>query len=121
MLLDHAVRHRETLMPGRTHGQIGLPITFGFKAAVWSREVRRHIQRLKELAPRLAVGQLAGGVGSMSSYADQGLELLARFCTRLKLNVPDISWDTARDNLAEFGNLAAVISATLAKMANEIY
>lgn len=120
-LLEHAARHRETLMPGRTHGQIGLPITFGFKAAVWAREVRRHIQRLKELAPRLAVGQLAGGVGSVSSYGDKGLELLARLCACLKLNVPEISWDTARDNLAEFANVAAMISATLAKIANEIY
>jgi adenylosuccinate lyase len=120
-LLEHAARHRETLMPGRTHGQFGLPITFGFKAAVWAREVRRHIQRLKELAPRLAVGQLAGGVGSVSSYGDKGLELLARLCACLKLNVPEISWDTARDNLAEFANVAAMISATLAKIANEIY
>ncbi len=121
MLLTQVAHHRETLMPGRTHGQIGLPITFGFKAAVWACEIRRHIQRLKELAPRLAVGQLAGGVGSVSSYGDKGLELLARFCARLRLNVPDISWDTARDNLAEFGNLAAIVSATLAKIANEIY
>lgn len=120
-LLAHADKQRETLMPGRTHGQIGLPITFGFKAAVWAREVRRHIQRLRELAPRIAVGQLAGGVGSVSSYGDLGLELLARFCARLQLNVPEISWDTARDRLAEFGNLAAMIAATLAKIANEIY
>lgn len=120
-LLEHAARHRETLMPGRTHGQIGLPITFGFKCAVWVREVRRHIQRLKELAPRLAVGQLAGGVGSVSSYGDQGLELLARFCARLQLNVPGISWDTARDTIAEFGNLAAMVAATLAKIGTEIY
>lgn len=120
-LLDDAQRHRETLMPGRTHGQIGLPITFGFKCAVLAAEVRRHIERLKEIAPRIAVGQLAGGVGSVSSYGDQGLALLSRFCARLDLNMPDISWDTARDSIAEFGNLCALISATLAKIGNEIY
>ncbi|MBI4673890.1 MAG: adenylosuccinate lyase family protein [Chloroflexi bacterium] len=120
-LLDHAVRHRDTIMPGRTHGQIGLPITFGFKCAVWASEVRRHIQRLKELAPRLYVGQLAGAVGSVSSYGDKGLELQAGFCARLQLKPPDISWDTARDTIAEFGNLAALVSATLAKLGTEIY
>ncbi len=120
-LLDDAERHRETLMPGRTHAQIGLPITFGFKCAVLASEVRRHIQRLKEIAPRIAVGQLAGGVGSVSSYGDKGLLLLERFCARLELNVPDISWDTARDGIAEFANLAAIIAATLAKIGNEIY
>jgi adenylosuccinate lyase len=121
LLLGLAARHRETLMPGRTHGQIGLPITFGFKCAVWASEVRRHIRRLKVMAPRVATGQLAGGVGSVSSYGGQGLELLARFCARLQLNAPDISWDTARDNLADFVNLAAMIAATLAKIGSEIY
>lgn len=120
-LLDRASREKETLMPGRTHGQIGLPITFGFKSAVWAREIRRHINRLRELAPRLAVGQLAGAVGSVSSYGSHGLELQARFCARLKLAPPDISWDTARDTLAEFGNLAAMVAATLAKIGTEIY
>lgn len=120
-LLQHAARERDTLMPGRTHGQIGLPITFGFKCAVWASEVRRHIGRIKQIAPRLAVGQLAGGVGSVSSYGDQGLDLLARFCARLNLSIPAISWDTARDTIAEFGNLASMIAATLAKIGNEIY
>ncbi|MEP7200934.1 MAG: adenylosuccinate lyase family protein, partial [Chloroflexota bacterium] len=120
-LLDDAQRHRDTLMPGRTHGQIGLPITFGFKCAVIASEVRRHLERLKEIAPRIAVGQLAGGVGSVSSYGDKGLALLSRFCARLDLNVPDISWDTARDGVAEFGNWCAMVAATLAKIGNEIY
>lgn len=121
ILLGHASQERETLMPGRTHGQIGLPITFGFKSAVWASEVRRHIARLKELAPRIAVGQLAGAVGSVSSYGTLGLDLQKRFCSRLRLGAPDISWDTARDRLAEFGNLAAIVSATLAKIGTEIY
>jgi adenylosuccinate lyase len=121
LLLELAARYRETLMPGRTHGQIGLPITFGFKCAVWASEVRRHVRRLKDMAPRIATGQLAGGVGSVSSYGGQGLELLARFCARLQLNVPDISWDTARDNLADFVNLAAMIAASAAKIGNEVY
>ena len=120
-LLDDALRHRETLMPGRTHGQIGLPITFGFKCAVLAREIRRHIERLKQIAPRIAMGQLAGGVGSVSSYGAQGLLLLEHFCARLDLNTPDISWDTARDNIAEFANLSALIAGTLAKIGNEIY
>jgi adenylosuccinate lyase len=44
-LLRLATAHRNTPMPGRTHGQPGLPITFGFKVAVWMRELRRHIER----------------------------------------------------------------------------
>ncbi len=83
-----ATEHRDTAMAGRTHGQIGLPITFGFKAAIWAMEVRRHRQRLVELASRLNVGQLAGGVGSLSSLGPRALELQKSFLARLGLDAP---------------------------------
>jgi adenylosuccinate lyase len=37
-LLDLATVHRSTVMVGRTHGQPGAPITFGFKVASWADE-----------------------------------------------------------------------------------
>lgn len=116
-----AREHRDTIMPGRTHGQTGLPITFGFKAAIWAREVRRHLQRLQELRPRLLVGQLAGGVGTLAFFAEQGLELQRRVMARLGLGVPDIVWNTARDNLAEFALFLAMVSQSCAKIGTEIY
>jgi len=121
ILLDLAQRHRDTLMVGRTHGQAGLPITFGFKVAVWMREIRRHIERLKEMRPRLSVGQLSGGVGSLSSFGDVGFELQERFFAKLGLQPPDIAWDTARDTLAEFLNLLALIAGTIDKIGHEVY
>ena len=39
ILATLAVRHRETIMAGRTHGQHALPITFGYKVAVWLDEL----------------------------------------------------------------------------------
>ena len=65
-------------MLGRTHGQPGLPITFGFKAAGWADEIQRHLQRVEEAEPRLAVGQLAGAVGTLSAYGEHGDELKRR-------------------------------------------
>ena len=113
--------HRDTIMPGRTHGQSGLPITFGFKTAIWAREMRRHLERVKELARRLLVGQLAGGVGTLTFFTEQGLELQQRLMKRLGLGVPDIVWNTARDNLAEFAHLLALASQTCAKIGAEVY
>jgi adenylosuccinate lyase len=121
ILLQLAVTHRDTPMPGRTHGQPGLPITFGFKVAVWVREVRRHIERLKDLHRRLGQGQLAGGVGSLSSLGDQGFEVQERFFAKLGLRPPDIVWNTARDTQVEFVNLLAMIAATFDKIGHEIY
>jgi adenylosuccinate lyase len=116
-----AREHRHTLMLGRTHGQPGLPITFGFKAAVWAAEVRRHLERTEEAEPRLAVGQLAGAVGTLSSWGDRGLELQRRVMERLGLGVPDTSWINARDRIAEFVVLLALVTGTLAKIGNEVY
>jgi len=121
ILLKLAVAHRDTPMPGRTHGQPGLPITFGFKVAVWVREIRRHIERLKDVRKRLGEGQLAGGVGSLSSLGEQGFELQERFFAKLDLRPPDITWINVRDTLAEFMNLLALIAATFDKIGHEVY
>ncbi len=120
-LSRRASEHRDTVMAGRTHGQIGLPITFGFKAAGWAMEVRRHRQRLAEIAPRLEVGQLAGGVGSLSSLGPRALELQKRFLAKLGLNAPAISWTTARDAQAEWFNLLALLASTGDKIGHEVY
>jgi adenylosuccinate lyase len=116
-----AAEHRDTVMAGRTHGQIGVPVTFGFKAAIWAMEVRRHRQRLVELASRMNVGQLAGGVGSLSSLGSDALELQKNFLERLGLNAPAVSWTTARDSLAEWFNLLALIASTGDKIGHEVY
>jgi len=113
--------HRSTPMLGRTHGQAGLPITFGYKVAVWVDEIRRHRARLAELRPRLGVGQLAGGVGTLSGYGPRGLELQARVMARLGLGVPDISWTSSRDRFAEFVVWLAFVTALLDRIGQEVY
>jgi adenylosuccinate lyase len=120
-LVRLASEHRDTVMLGRTHGQPGLPITFGFKAAGWAAEVGRHRQRVDEAEPRLSVGQLAGAVGTLSAYGEHGPELQRRLLDRLGLRVPDTSWLTARDRIAEFTALLALVTGTLARIGNEVY
>lgn len=120
-LLALAETHRDTPMPGRTHGQPGLPITFGFKVSIWLREIRRHVERLKDVRKRLGEGQLAGGVGSLSSLGERGLELQEKFFAKLGLRPPDIVWNTARDTQVEFINILAMVTATFDKIGQEIY
>jgi adenylosuccinate lyase len=119
--LELAAEHRDTPMCGRTHGQPGLPITFGFKAAVWAAELDRHLERLRQGRPRWEVVQLGGALGSMEFWGDRALDLLAAFASQLGLGVPDIPWITARDGVAEFIWLLAAISATAGKIGNEVY
>ena len=120
-LVALALRHRDAIMLGRTHGQPGLPITFGFKAAVWIAELRRHRERIGEARPRLAVGQLSGAVGTMSAWGEHGPALQRLVLERLGLGVPDTSWLTARDRVAELLGVLAMATATLAKIGNEVY
>ncbi|WP_006247381.1 class-II fumarase/aspartase family protein [Mycolicibacterium tusciae] len=116
-----AEQHRDTIMCGRTHGQPGLPITFGFKAAVWASELRRHRDRLREGRIRWEVVQLGGALGTMEFWGDSALPLLLAFAQRMRLSVPDIPWLTARDRIAEFVTLLAMVSATIGKIGQEIY
>jgi adenylosuccinate lyase len=116
-----AERHRDTIMCGRTHGQAGLPITFGFKAAVWVSELRRHRARVAEGRTRWEVVQLGGALGTMEFWGDRALPLLDAFARRMGLAAPDIAWITARDRIAEFLGLLAMVTATLAKIGQEVY
>jgi len=123
VLADLARRERDTLMPGRTHGQHATPITFGFKVAVWVDEVRRHIERMEQAAPRILVGEFAGASTTLASVgADpaQALEIQRLLMQDLGLGVPAIGWHAARDRFAEFGGVLAMIAATMGKIAHEV-
>jgi adenylosuccinate lyase len=117
---DLATRHRDLVMAGRTHVQHALPITFGFKAAVWASELGRHIERLEECGKRLFIGQFSGAVGTLASLENQGLAVQERMMRKLGLGVPDIAWHTARDHIAEFMGILALLAATIGKIAHEV-
>jgi adenylosuccinate lyase len=120
-LRELAMRERDTVMPGRTHGQQGLPITFGFKVAGWFAEIGRHRARIAEIAARMDDGQLAGGVGSLSSLGPRALELQAEFLRRLGLRQPAISWTVSRDVFAEWCHLLTLVTGTADRIGHEVY
>jgi adenylosuccinate lyase len=120
-LLGLAAKHRDTVMAGRTHGQRGAPITFGYKAATWADEIGRQLERLDQASPRWSVGQLAGAVGVLGFFEPHGVELRRRFCARLGLGDPGISWTSTRDRVGEFGSVLALVTGTLARLGNEVY
>jgi 3-carboxy-cis,cis-muconate cycloisomerase len=113
-------KHRHTLMAGRTHGQHAVPITLGFKTAIWLAELKRHRARFDALKPRLLVGQLAGAGGTLASLGAYGAGVRAEMMRRLGLAVPSIAWHSARDSFGEFACCLALLGATLEKMAHEV-
>lgn len=112
--------HRDTIMCGRTHVIHALPITLGYKVAIWADELGRDIRRLEEIKERVFVGQFAGAVGTLASHPKKGLEVQARMMEVLGLNVPTIAWHVARDNQAEFACVLAICAGTIGRIASEI-
>jgi adenylosuccinate lyase len=119
--LGLARRHRTTPMCGRTHGQPGLPITFGLKAAGWAAELDRTLDRIGQGRSRWEVVQLGGALGTLEFWGDQALPLLTAFAAELGLAAPELPWLTARDRVAEFVGVLASATATVARIGNEVY
>jgi len=116
-----ARRHRDTLMAGRTHGQHALPVTFGYRCAVWLDELMRQRERLLLTRPRVLVGEFGGAVGTLASLGRPGLRVQAGLVKRLGLQAPRVPTKTAGDRFAEFFLALAMVSATLGKIAANIY
>lgn len=120
-LLTLALRYKHTPMVARTHGQQALPTTFGYKVAVWVDEIDRHLERFDEAYARVMVGNLTGAVGTLAALGPQGLEVQRRTLEGLGLAAPLSSWHSARDRILEAAWLLVQASATLGRVANEIY
>jgi 3-carboxy-cis,cis-muconate cycloisomerase len=119
-LADLARKYRDTPMAGRTHLQQALPITFGYKAAVWLSSIDRHIERVEQALPRILVGEFAGAAGTLASIGEGGLEIQKFFCEELGLGQPSMTWHVARDGIAEAVTLLGLITGTLGKIATDI-
>src|SRR5882672_2257806 len=120
ILADLSKRYRDTPMAGRTHLQQALPVTFGYKTAIWLAMFDRHAERLAQLKPRVLVGQFAGAAGTLASLGDKGFEVQMALCEELSLGVPVSTWHVARDGLAEAINFLALVTGSLGKIALDI-
>ena len=120
ILAGLARRYRDTPMAGRTHLQQALPVTFGYKCAIWLAMFDRHAERLAQLKPRVLVGQFAGATGTLASLGDKGFEVQKALCEELGLGVPVSTWHVARDGFAEVMNFLALVTGSLGKVALDI-
>ena len=120
ILADLSRRYRDTPMAGRTHLQQALPVTFGYKTAIYLAMFDRHAERLEQLKPRVLVGQFAGAAGTLASLGDKGFEVQKALCEELGLGIPVSTWHVARDGLAEAVNFLALVTGSLGKIALDI-
>jgi adenylosuccinate lyase len=113
-----AVRHRRTLMAGRTHGVVAEPTTFGFKVAGWVAELDRARARLDRAAEEAATGRVSGAVGTHATVDPQVEE---HVCKELGLTPDLVSTQVvARDRHGNFMAALALVAGTLERIATEI-
>ena len=121
ILQKQALQHKETAMIGRTHGQHALPITLGFKFAVWGYEVNRHIERINECKKRVLAGKVSGAVGTQAGLGEHALKIQELVMKRLGLKPAEISTQIVqRDRYAELVCIYASIASSLENFATEI-
>jgi 3-carboxy-cis,cis-muconate cycloisomerase len=119
-LADLARRYRDTPMAGRTHAQHALPITFGFKCALWLAPLQRHSDRLARLSGEVAVVQFGGAVGTLASLGADGIGVMEALAAELGLRAPPIAWHVGRDGLAEVASFLGLLTGSLGKIATDV-
>jgi adenylosuccinate lyase len=118
VLAQTAMKHKYTIMMGRSHGIHAEPISFGLKLALWTEEMRRNLERLGEAEKAIAVGKISGAVGT---YATLSPEVEEKTCARLGLLPAPVSNQVLqRDRHAQFVTTLAIIASSLEKFATEI-
>jgi 3-carboxy-cis,cis-muconate cycloisomerase len=119
-LATQADTHRRTVMAGRSFLQQALPVSFGYKAAVWLAPLLRHVERLRELKPRLLQVQFGGAVGTLASLGTRGRAVTERLAADLGLACPIAPWHASRDTIAELGAWLGLVAGSLAKFAGDV-
>jgi 3-carboxy-cis,cis-muconate cycloisomerase len=117
-----AKQHRNTPMAGRTFFQQALPVTFGYKAAVWLSAFDRHAGRLAEIRNRVLQVQFGGAVGTLASLGtgEEAMRATGELARELGLGEPAITWHVARDTIAETVNFLALLGGSMAKIADDV-
>ena len=113
-----AIKYKNTFQIGRSHGVHAEPITFGLKLALWSEEIKRHINRFESAIEDIKYGQISGAVGTYQ-HLDPSVEV--RTCKKLGLYPSSVSNQVVqRDHHAQFLTALALIGCTIEKIAVEI-
>jgi len=118
ILRSQAIKYKDTVMMGRTHGVHAEPTTFGLKLALWYEEMKRNLERFRHAADGVQYGKISGAVGT---YANIDPRVEAYVCSKLGIKPAPISTQTLqRDRHAEYMATLALIATSLDKFATEI-
>ncbi len=117
-LATRASEHEKTPMIGRSHGIHAEPVTFGVVLAGHLAEVKRCRARLATARSEIAVGKIAGAVGT---YAHLSPDIEKQALSKLGLEPETVATQVvARDRHAALFSAMALMAAAIERLATNI-
>jgi len=118
ILKEKAIKYKDTVMIGRTHGIHAEPITLGFKIGTWYFEFLRNKERMKKAIDEISVGKISGAVGTFSNVEPEVEEYV---CNKFNLKSERFSTQIiSRDRYAYFIATCGIIASSCEKIALQI-
>ena len=118
ILKANALKYKDTVMMGRTHGVHAEITTFGLKFALWYEEMKRNLERFDAAAADVEAGKISGAVGTFANIPPFVQDYV---CEQLGIHSASISTQILqRDRHAHYFATLALIGSTLEQMATEI-
>ena len=108
-------------MAGRTHSQHAVPVTFGFKVAVWIDQLAAHADRLERLDERLFCVLMGGAAGTFASFGGSGRAIEAGVARRLALHPMRVPSRAVNDGIVELVLVLAQLAGTIGKIGRDVY
>jgi adenylosuccinate lyase/3-carboxy-cis,cis-muconate cycloisomerase len=115
-----ALQHQATAMPGRTHGQHALPMTFGFKLAGWIDELDRDRARLEQRLDSSFTACMGGAIGTFAAMGGAGRAVEARLAERLGLRPAGLPMRSSYDRVGDYVAALGLLAGTAQKIAQDV-
>lgn len=118
ILKTNALKYKDTIMMGRTHGVHAEITTFGMVFALWYEEMKRNRERFEAAAADVEAGKISGAVGTFANIPPFVQDYV---CEKLGIHSSAISTQILqRDRHAHYYGTLALIGSTIEQMAMEI-
>jgi fumarate hydratase class II len=121
-----AEEHRDTVKAGRTHLMDAVPVTFGQELAGYAAQIRRGIERIESVQPRLREVPLGGtavgtGLNAPAGYRAAAVAELAAISGVALTPARDaFEAQSVRDALVETSGALRTLAVSLTKICNDL-
>lgn len=115
-----AARHAHTPCVGRSYGQHAVPVSFGYKVAIWLSGLCDALAPWPALAPTILKASLAGPVGTLSGRSPAHGKAAQEFARLVGLSFDPVPWHVRRSPVVSLAGFVTQLLGALAKMAGDI-